>query len=79
MHSYFFGRYLGDSNIGIVHRNLLYDTTHKSLVWDSLSGIEIDSYKSRILDGALMGSGTKMKLYELVSQIARGSVSIFWY
>jgi hypothetical protein len=44
-----------------------------------LSGMEVDSDKSRILDGVLMGSGTKANSYELVSQIACISVSIFWY
>ncbi len=31
----------------------------------------MDSYKSRILDGVLMGSGNKTKSYEPVSQIAK--------
>ncbi len=44
-----------------------------------LSGLEMDSYKSQILDGVLMGSGTKTKSYEPVSQIECISVSIFWY
>jgi hypothetical protein len=39
--------------------------------------MEMDSYKSRILDGVLMGSGTKMKSHEPVLQIACVSVSIF--
>jgi hypothetical protein len=29
----FFGRYVGDLNVGIVHRNLPYDTMHKSLAF----------------------------------------------
>jgi hypothetical protein len=41
-------------------------------------GMEMDSYKSQILDGVLMGSGTKTKLYKPVSQIACASVSIFF-
>jgi hypothetical protein len=41
-------------------------------------GMEMDSHKSRILDGVLMGSGTKTKLYEPVSQIACVIVSIFF-
>ncbi len=39
--------------------------------------MEMDSYKSRILDGVLVGSGTKTKSYKPVSQIAFVSVSIF--
>ncbi len=42
-------------------------------------GMEMDSYKSQILDSVLMSSGTKTKLYKLVSQIACVSVSIFLY
>jgi hypothetical protein len=30
---YFFGRYVGDLNLEIVHQNLLYDTMHKSLAF----------------------------------------------
>ncbi len=41
-----------------------------------LYGMEMDSYKSRILDGVLV---QKQKSYEPVSQIACVSVSIFWY
>ncbi len=44
-----------------------------------LSGMEMDSYKSQISDGVLMGSGTKTKSYEPVSQIACVRVSMFWY
>ncbi len=33
LRSYFFGRYIGDLIIGIVHQNLLYDTMHKSLAF----------------------------------------------
>ena len=40
--------------------------------------MDMDLYKSRILDGVLLGSGTKTKLYEPVSQIACVSVSIFF-
>jgi hypothetical protein len=32
-----------------------------------LYGMGMDSYKSQILDGILMGSGTKTKLYKPVS------------
>jgi hypothetical protein len=42
-------------------------------------GMEMDSYKSRILDGVLMRSGTKTKTHELVSQIASVNASIFLY
>jgi hypothetical protein len=41
-------------------------------------GMEMDLYMSRILDGVLMGSCTKTKLNELVSQIACICVSIFF-
>ncbi len=40
-------------------------------------GMEMDSYKSQILDGVLMGSGTKTSSFEPVSQIACVSVLIF--
>jgi hypothetical protein len=40
--------------------------------------MEIDLYKSQISDGGPMGSGTKTKSYEPVSQIACVSVSIFF-
>ncbi len=40
--------------------------------------MDMDSYKSRILNGFLMGSGTKTKSYKPVSQIACVSVSIFF-
>jgi hypothetical protein len=40
--------------------------------------MEMALYKSRISDGVLMGSDTKMKSYEPVSQIACVSVSIFF-
>ena len=30
---YFFGRYVGDLNVGIVHQNLPYDTMHKLLAF----------------------------------------------
>jgi hypothetical protein len=46
--------------------------------WGWLYGMEIDMFKSRILDGVLMGSGTKTKSYEPVSQIACVIVSIFF-
>ncbi len=39
--------------------------------------MEMDSYKSQILDGVLMGSGTKTKSYKPVSQIACVSVSVY--
>jgi hypothetical protein len=44
--------------------------------WGWLYGMEMDSYKSQILDGVLV---QKMKSYEPVSQIACVSVSFFWY
>ncbi len=40
--------------------------------------MEMDLYKSRILDGVLISSGTKTKLYEPVSQIACFCVLIFF-
>ncbi len=33
--SYFFDRYIGDVDVGIVHQNLPYDTMHKSLAFPS--------------------------------------------
>ncbi len=33
LRSYFFGRHVGDLNVGIVHQNLPYDTMHKLLAF----------------------------------------------
>jgi hypothetical protein len=38
--------------------------------------MEMDSFKSQILNGVLMGSGIKMKSYKPVSEIECVSVSI---
>ena len=35
LRSYFFGRYVEDLNVGIVHQNLLYDTMHKLFAFHS--------------------------------------------
>ncbi len=48
-------------------------------IWSGY-GMEMDSYKSQISDGVMMGlAGTKMKSYKPVSQIACASVSFFLY